>query len=265
MASQVQRRAGEVRDSAPDEIMRNTGISPADAVPWGTRICIFYDTKQDLLDLATSFFEAGVKSDEFCLWVIFDPITKEDAENALRRSIPELDRLLEVGQIELLLRPEWHFEAGQFDLQCHSESWNEKLNKALEQGFGGMRVTGNAFSIGTVHWKEFLKYEQEVERFIVDKNILWLCTYGLEVSRTVDLLNDEEQVWLSLPQSIDEAASLTPREDLVLSEIVRGLSNKEIALLLRISRRTVEFHRANLLKKFDAKNTADLMRKVLGQ
>ncbi len=58
-------------------------------------------------------------------------------------------------------------------------------------------------------------------------------------------------------------AHLTPRESLILAEIVRGSSSKEIARELQISPRTVEFHRANLLKKFDARNTADLVRKFL--
>ena len=56
---------------------------------------------------------------------------------------------------------------------------------------------------------------------------------------------------------------LTPRETWILAEIVKGRSSKEVARALEISPRTVEFHRANLLKKFSAKNTAELVRKVL--
>ncbi|HZP08899.1 LuxR family transcriptional regulator [Methyloceanibacter sp.] len=61
-----------------------------------------------------------------------------------------------------------------------------------------------------------------------------------------------------------DQTTLTPRERLVLAEIMLGLSSKEVARSLEISPRTVEFHRANLLKKYGAKNTAELMRKVLG-
>jgi FixJ family two-component response regulator len=52
---------------------------------------------------------------------------------------------------------------------------------------------------------------------------------------------------------------------LILTEIVMGLSSKAIARTLDISPRTVEFRRANLLKKYEAKNTAELVRKVLGK
>jgi DNA-binding NarL/FixJ family response regulator len=55
----------------------------------------------------------------------------------------------------------------------------------------------------------------------------------------------------------------TPRECMVLAQIVRGASNKEIGRVLSIGTRTVEFHRANIMQKIGAKNTADLVRKVL--
>jgi DNA-binding CsgD family transcriptional regulator len=51
----------------------------------------------------------------------------------------------------------------------------------------------------------------------------------------------------------------------VLSQIMKGASSKEAARLLGISPRTVDFHRANLLQKLGAKNTAALVRTVLGK
>ncbi len=54
--------------------------------------------------------------------------------------------------------------------------------------------------------------------------------------------------------------NLTPREKEVLRQIVDGYSNKMIADRLGISERTVSVHRSNILKKFKAKNTADLVR-----
>jgi DNA-binding NarL/FixJ family response regulator len=58
---------------------------------------------------------------------------------------------------------------------------------------------------------------------------------------------------------------LTARESLILAEIVRGSSSKEVARALEISPRTVEFHRANVMQKLGAKNSADLVRRVLGE
>ena len=59
--------------------------------------------------------------------------------------------------------------------------------------------------------------------------------------------------------------TLTPKERVALAQIIRGASSKEAARTLGISPRTVDFHRANLLKKLGARNAADLVHKVLGE
>lgn len=56
---------------------------------------------------------------------------------------------------------------------------------------------------------------------------------------------------------------LTPREREVMQLITNGLSNKEAGRELGISPRTVEVHRARVMEKLGARNTADLMRIVL--
>ena len=57
---------------------------------------------------------------------------------------------------------------------------------------------------------------------------------------------------------------LTEREREVLELIVRGMSNREIGAKLKISVRTVELHRARVMKKAGAHNLAELMRAVVG-
>jgi FixJ family two-component response regulator len=49
------------------------------------------------------------------------------------------------------------------------------------------------------------------------------------------------------------------------AQIIRSASSKEAGRTLGISPSTVDFHRANLLKKLGAKNTADLVHNVLGE
>jgi two-component system, LuxR family, response regulator FixJ len=58
-------------------------------------------------------------------------------------------------------------------------------------------------------------------------------------------------------------SQLTPREREVLQLITNGQSNKEAGRELGISPRTIEVHRARVMEKLGAKNTADLMRIVL--
>ena len=58
---------------------------------------------------------------------------------------------------------------------------------------------------------------------------------------------------------------LTPREREVLGHVIAGASNKEAGRTLGISPRTIEVHRARIMDKLGAKNTADLVRIVMGQ
>ncbi|SMQ65782.1 two component transcriptional regulator, LuxR family [Devosia lucknowensis] len=56
---------------------------------------------------------------------------------------------------------------------------------------------------------------------------------------------------------------LTPREREVLQHITDGCSNKEMARSLGISPRTVEVHRARVMDKLGARNTAAMVRMVM--
>jgi FixJ family two-component response regulator len=58
-------------------------------------------------------------------------------------------------------------------------------------------------------------------------------------------------------------SQLTAREREVLQLITDGQSNKEAGRQLGISPRTIEVHRARVMEKLGARNTADLMRIVL--
>jgi DNA-binding CsgD family transcriptional regulator len=58
---------------------------------------------------------------------------------------------------------------------------------------------------------------------------------------------------------------LTAREREVLGLIIDGAANKLGAHQLGISKRTFEVHRAHIMKKFRAKNTADLVRMALSE
>lgn len=62
---------------------------------------------------------------------------------------------------------------------------------------------------------------------------------------------------------VGDLTVLTPREREVLELIANGKSNKEAADILAISPRTVEVHRARVMEKLGARNTADLVRIVL--
>ncbi len=54
--------------------------------------------------------------------------------------------------------------------------------------------------------------------------------------------------------------NITSREREILSYIIKGLSNKDIANLLKISDKTISVHRTHVMKKLNAKNAAQLVK-----
>jgi DNA-binding NarL/FixJ family response regulator len=73
----------------------------------------------------------------------------------------------------------------------------------------------------------------------------------------------EEVIQKYREKGIFPCETLTNREVEVLKLVAEGLTSKEIAEILSISIRTVEHHRANLLKKLNLKNTADLIKHAI--
>jgi len=61
----------------------------------------------------------------------------------------------------------------------------------------------------------------------------------------------------------DRMARLTPREGEILDHVVEGLSSKEIASRLNVSFKTVEAHRAKVMRKMEAESVAQLVRLVV--
>lgn len=63
-------------------------------------------------------------------------------------------------------------------------------------------------------------------------------------------------------QSINEEMLITKREKEILTLLLSGKGNKEIAEALDISKRTAEVHRFNLMKKLKVKNLIELSHKA---
>jgi DNA-binding CsgD family transcriptional regulator len=284
-------------NSAPDMPLRETGISFIPELPWGSHVCLFYRTTQDLADADIVYFNAGLKNNECCLCVVSAPNSLEDARLRLRKGIPDLDHHIASGKFELRLGEEWYQPRDPLDIRRIIDGWNEKLAAALAAGYNGLRVKGEAFWQQTNLWPEFMKYEGALEKGLAGQRLLVLCTYSTEKSDADGLLNvaavhqctiavrDGRWEFMKVPgyrgvtreiralngsshlasKSFAGAELLTPRERVVLSQIMKGASSKEAARLLGISPRTVDFHRANLLQKLGAKNTAALVRTVLGK
>ena len=169
--------------------LRDTGIGLVGEIPWGTHFCHFFETPEDLLDTVLPFFRAGLEANEFCLWMVEDPLTEEKARNALSRVVPGLDRFVADGSIEIHAAREWYLSAGAIDLQSLMGAWDDRIAQAVDRGFTGMRATGSVAWLQDEHWRDFTEYEDTLNQWIAPKRILVCCSYPLAAGRASAILD----------------------------------------------------------------------------
>ncbi len=168
---------------------RNSGISIVGAIPWGTHLCQFYESKQDLIDILVPYFTEGLKSHEFCIWVTSPPLEVEEAKEALTKAVPNLDEYFRKGQIEIVSYKNGYLLGGKFDADRILQGWVEKESNALNHGFEGLRVTGNTFWIERNLWQNFADYEETINAIVCEHKMIALCTYCLKKCSGTDALD----------------------------------------------------------------------------
>jgi C4-dicarboxylate-specific signal transduction histidine kinase len=169
--------------------MRHTGIEAVGDMPWGTHFCLFYETKADLLETTVSYCKAGLQSQEFCLWVVAAPVTEDDAKQALKLAVPDLDRHLRAASIEIVTARDWYLHDGTFELERVIAGWNKKLVRASTRGYAGVRVTGDTAWLEKKDWKDFCEYEDSLNVAIANQHLSVLCTYPLAACGAAEILD----------------------------------------------------------------------------
>jgi two-component system cell cycle sensor histidine kinase/response regulator CckA len=171
------------------EKLRNTGIDVIGNSPWGTHICQFYQTKEDLIDTLVPYFKAGLEDNEFCMWVTSGPLTVQDAKTSLKMAVRNVDDYIESGQLEILDYSQWYTKSGKFDAREVLRGWVEEESQALKRGFDGLRFTGNTFWLERGDWRDFAEYEKTVDNVISNCRILAICSYSLDKCGALEVLD----------------------------------------------------------------------------
>ena len=169
--------------------LRKSGIDIIGDVPWGTHFCQFYQTKRDLMDILVPYFKAGLENNEFCIWVTSQPLDVEEAKEALRRAVPDIDVYLEKGQIKIIPYIYWYVKAGVFDSERILNDWIEKLNLALTNGYDGLRLSWNTFWLKKKDWNDFVECEEKIDRIISSYKMIALCTHSLDKCNANEIID----------------------------------------------------------------------------
>jgi two-component system response regulator FixJ len=114
-------------------------------------------------------------------------------------------------------------------------------------GHGDVPMAVNAMKSGAMDF---------IQKPFRDQDLLDRINKALEQDLELRRRRSEEQAIR------ERLAALTPRETEVMWRVVRGQANKVIALDLGVSQRTVELHRARVMRKLKMRSLAELVSAV---
>lgn len=120
----------------------------------------------------------------------------------------------------------------------------QEFRRTGQRGYPGMRA-GRAY-----------RDERIMRRS--DGSLLWCRVSGCSTDPQAPA---RESVWAFEPleHAAGPSTALSPREREVMAQLATGQTAKEIARTLGLSPRTVEMHRARLLRKLGVRTTAQLL------
>ena len=169
---------------------QKTGIDVVgDMVAWGAHFCLFYETREDLLDTLIEYCKSGLGREEYCLWIVAEPLTIEEATAALKAAVPDLDRHLADSRMEIGSARDWFLQDGTFDGKRLTDAWYEKLARVSARGYAGMRVTGDTTWLAKKDWGHFCDYEDGLNEVIGNQSLAVLCTYPLATCGAPEILD----------------------------------------------------------------------------
>ena len=169
--------------------LRNSGIDTIGDVPWGTHFCKFHQTKEDLMDILVPYFKTGLENNEFCIWITSKPAEVEKAKETLGRAVSDFETYLKNGQIEFVPYTQWYLKEGGFDSERVLNSFVEKLNKALEKGYDGLRLSQNTVWLEKKDWGNFVDYEKKLDSIIGNYQMITLCSYCLDRCNSTEIID----------------------------------------------------------------------------
>lgn len=158
--------------------MRPSGIDVVGDLSWGAHFCLFYRSEQELLKIQIPYFKAGLLNGEYCVWVTSDSLPPASAYKALAGVLPDLDHRISQGQIEILGCTDGFLKSGRIQAEPMLQAWADRLGCALDAGYPGMRLSGNICRLKPAEWRDFMDYEEALDKVISRYRMIALCTHN---------------------------------------------------------------------------------------
>ena len=155
----------------------DSGLPGMGSIHYGLHMCHFYRGREDLVAALVPFFTAGLRNNERCLWITAEPLSSAGAKLALRDAYIDVDEAMRKGALVVRDFAEWYVEAGELQGNRIAELWLAEEQRALAEGYSGLRITGNTSFLTHDTWRAFMDYEKEINKAFQGRRIVTLCSY----------------------------------------------------------------------------------------
>jgi hypothetical protein len=139
--------------------------------------CLYYESRENLLEFIVPFFEQGLRLNELCVWIVPESMGTEGAKVVLGERIKNWDAWIEKAQFELADHKDFYGGSGAFNKNMPLENIAQKEEYALKQGFSGLRGSGDLSWLQEKDRGEFFAYERDLDELISRKKMMALCTF----------------------------------------------------------------------------------------
>ena len=177
-----------------DKSLSKSGISTIGDIYWNARFCLFFQTSEDLTGILIPYFQSGLENNEYCLWIIAEPLDLTLAREKLQQSIDNIDEYLHSGQMEIVSYSDWYFTGGKLDLQKTTVKLANKVEKAVENGFKAVRFSTITSWVDEADWERFIEYVRG-DTSSEDSQLVSLCAYPLDscgASEIIDIVSNHQ-------------------------------------------------------------------------
>jgi hypothetical protein len=168
-------------------ILTHCGLPGVDQIPYGIHMCHFYRERDDLVEALVPFFKAGLHHNERCIWITAEPLEAADAKLELQKAGVDTDEAIRRGALTIQDYRDFYLKAGALKSTQVAALWVAEEERALEQGYSGLRITGNASFITPETWPDFMDYEAAVHKAFEDRRIISLCSYHVRRCRSNEI------------------------------------------------------------------------------
>jgi two-component sensor histidine kinase len=238
---------GELGVGSIDMIQQaDSGIEAIGSIPWGTHFCQFYETPEDMIDTIVPYFKAGIDGGARCFWVAAPPLGAVEATNALRNAVPDIDQRIERGEMEIVDHDQWAIKQSAQSVDEILAFWMQRKDDALDNGYAGLRVTGNLNYVTSDTWDIYEDYERKAITCFCNENIIALCSYctsACDAGMAIDVVQNHD---FALAR---RRGSWTMIETAATKRTKHGLAAANDVLEVQVARRTADLAEKNLLLK----------------